>query len=179
MKNSKINIDIDDKIINYMIENNINNINNINSENIDLIKKIVYLLLEDQKLDKAVNEICVSIQSVTEDEIKNINREYRNIDKSTDVLSFPIFEKEELDEIINQDIESKKIQELELGDIIICLDVVKRQSIEYDTGLKREMLYMITHGMCHLLGFDHIEEEEKIEMRNLEEKILNKLGVVK
>lgn len=176
MKSAKINIDIDDKIIKILSENNLNK---TNTENFDLINKLVFLLLEEQKIERAVNEISVSIQSATEDEIKNINKEYRNIDKITDVLSFPIFEKEELDEIINQNVESKKIQELELGDIIICLDVVKKQAIEYNTGIKREMLYMITHGMCHLLGFDHIEDEEKIKMRNLEEKILNKLGVVK
>ena len=73
--------------------------------------------------------------------------------------------------------ESKKVKELELGDIIICIDVLQEHAIEYQTGILREMLYMITHGVCHLIGYDHEIEEEKKEMRTLEEKILNKIGV--
>ena len=79
--------------------------------------------------------------------------------------------------MISQNDEDKKIRELELGDIIICLDVVEEHSKEYGTGLLREILYMITHGVSHLLGFDHIEENDKVEMRAFEEKILGKLGV--
>lgn len=143
----------------------------------NLIYEIVYLLLEEQKLK--INNIYLTIQSVSKEEIKNLNKEYRGIDKTTDVLSFPIFEKEELENIACEKNIEKKIKELELGDIFICLDIVSIQSIEYNTGLKRELLYMITHGVCHLLGFDHIQEEEKIVMRALEEKILNKIGVGK
>ena len=72
-----------------------------------------------------------------------------------------------------------KLKELELGDIILCLDVVEKQSIEYETGILRETLYMITHGVCHLVGYDHIEDDEKIEMRAMEEKILGAIGVEK
>ena len=71
----------------------------------------------------------------------------------------------------------KMLKEIELGDIILCLDVVKEQSIEYNTGILRETLYMITHGVCHLMGYDHMVEDEKKEMRALEEKILSKIGV--
>ena len=71
----------------------------------------------------------------------------------------------------------KKIKHIELGDIILCLDVVEEQSIEYGTGFLREILYMITHGMCHLVGYDHIEPEDKKEMRTKEEKILKRIGV--
>ena len=73
--------------------------------------------------------------------------------------------------------DEKKVRELELGDIIICVDILEEHAIEYKTGILREMLYMITHGVCHLLGYDHEVEEEKKEMRALEEKILNKIGV--
>lgn len=105
------------------------------------INKIVEVALEQ---DNIINkEIYVSIGCVSINEIKKLNEEYRDVDKETDVLSFPIFTKEEL---INT-----KFDQIELGDIVICLDVVKDQSIEYGTGMKRELLYMITHGICHLL----------------------------
>ena len=73
--------------------------------------------------------------------------------------------------------DNKKVKELELGDIIICIDVLQEHAEEYGTGILREMLYMITHGVCHLLGYDHMIEDEKKEMRALEEKILEKIGV--
>lgn len=143
----------------------------------DYIKKIVESAVEIESLN--LNEICVSISSATKEEIKNINNKYRGIDRITDVLSFPIFSKEELDDIRKQKDSNKKIKSLELGDIIICLDVVKVQAIEYETGLKRELLYMITHGICHLLGYDHIVTEDKEKMRKIEEEILGKIGVKK
>lgn len=62
--------------------------------------------------------------------------------------------------------------ETSIGDIVLCMDVIKRHAVEYNTGFNREMLYMIVHGICHLLGYDHEIEEEKKEMRTLEEKIL-------
>lgn len=107
----------------------------------EYINKIVEVAL---KQDNIINkEIYVSIGCASIDEIRELNKEYRNVDKSTDVLSFPIFTKEEL--------ENTKFDQIELGDIVICLDFVRDQSIEYGTGMKRELLYMITHGICHLL----------------------------
>jgi len=105
------------------------------------INKIIEIALEQDNIKN--KDIYVSIECVSKSKIRQLNKEYRNVDKETDVLSFPIFTKEELINI--------KFDQIELGDIVICLDVVRRQSIEYDTGMKRELLYMITHGICHLL----------------------------
>ena len=132
----------------------------------DKIQKIVNYAIKEEQLDN--KNIYVSIEAVSKEEIKNINKKYRNIDKETDVLSFPIFEKIELDEI-----KKSNISEVELGDIFLCIDVIKKQAVEYETGFKRELLYMITHGMFHLLGYDHIDELDKKIMRIKEEKILN------
>lgn len=143
-----IDINIDDKIEQY-------------TEDIYNIAKIA--------LEKINKNIYFSIRCMTKSEIKKINKEYRNIDKYTDVLSFPIF-------ILNE-IENIKMPEIELGDIFLCLEVIEEQSREYSTGFKRELLYMITHGLCHLLGYDHESQEEKIVMREKEEYILNKIGV--
>lgn len=180
-KYEKIELEIDDEIINNMNENTENDDKNDvvlkNDKNLKLIEKIIFLVLNEQGVYENTEKIYLSIQSVSSEEIKQINKEYRGVDNSTDVLSFPIFEREEIINIANEKIINKKIKEIEIGDIIICIDVVKKQAIEFETGIKREMLYMITHGVCHLLGFDHIDENDKIKMRALEEKVLNEVGV--
>lgn len=112
--------------------------------------------------------VYIGIGVVTEDEIKEINNEYRKVDAPTDVLSFPIFSREELTKMK----EDKCDTEMSIGDIVLCMDVIERHAVEYGTGFNREMLYMIVHGICHLLGYDHEIAEEKKEMRILEEKIL-------
>ncbi|MCI9366275.1 MAG: rRNA maturation RNase YbeY [Clostridia bacterium] len=114
-------------------------------------------------------QIYVSIILTNEEEIQKINKEYRNIDKATDVLSFPMFEA--------QEIENAKEKKEVLGDIIVCIPVIKRQAIEYEHSEKREFAYMLVHGFYHLMGYDHIEEEDKKKMRAKEDVILNKLGL--
>lgn len=163
---SKINIDLDQRIIDFVEEKT-----NEKVELNDIIYKIVENVLSEQNI--CIDIVDVSIQSMSCEEIREINNKYRNIDRATDVLSFPIFT---MDELKNLD---KGIKEIELGDIILCLDVIEKQSIEYGTGIVREILYMITHGMCHLTGHDHEIEEEKNIMRALEEKVLGKVGVGK
>lgn len=163
---SKINIDLDQRIIDFVEEKT-----NEKVELNDIIYKIVENVLSEQNI--CMDIVDVSIQSMSCEEIREINNKYRNIDRATDVLSFPIFT---MDELKNLD---KGIKEIELGDIILCLDVIEKQSIEYGTGIVREILYMITHGMCHLTGHDHEIEEEKNIMRALEEKVLSKVGVGK
>lgn len=125
-----VHINLDDEIVKVSED--------INKDTIDRILEIA--LEQDGIINK---EVVISIEAASKDEIKELNKEYRNVDRETDVLSFPIFTKEEL--------VSTKFNHVELGDIVICLDVVKEQSIEYGTGMKRELLYMITHGICHLL----------------------------
>lgn len=129
-----LHLNIDEQILNEAAGIDIKDMKNS-------IEQIINIALEqDNILEK---DIYVSIESASKSEIKALNKEYRNVDKETDVLSFPIFTKEEL--------KDTKFKQIELGDIIICLDVVRNQSIEYNTGMKRELLYMITHGVCHLL----------------------------
>lgn len=168
----QIKIDLDQRIIEFMSQKA--------EEKLDLeekIEKIVRFVLEEQKIMIEDAKIHVSIQSATCEEIQEINREYRNIDRATDVLSFPIFSREEIQEIIEKKGIYHTLKEMELGDIIICLEVVEKQAKEYETGILREMLYMITHGMCHLTGHDHEILEEKLKMRELEELVLKKVGV--
>ena len=108
--------------------------------------------------------------------IQTINNCQRNINAPTDVLSFPMFEKEELENKINsQDFEHEDV----LGDIVISIDRVKEQAKEYGHSFEREFAYMIVHGFYHLMGYDHIKEEDKAIMRPKEEKVLNKLGITR
>ncbi len=171
MDKIKVEVNTDSKILDYVKSK-------IQLKEIDLLEKIneiVKYVLNEKKI--IVDKVSVYISREDEIGIKRLNKEYRNIDKSTDVLSFPIFEKEELESISKQQDKNKIIKELELGDIILCMEIIEKQSIEYGTGILRETLYMITHGICHLVGYDHIEEEDKKVMRNLEKKVLSAIGV--
>ncbi len=137
-----------------------------------IIEKVIRKCYETENLDKSKLYISVTLTNPTN--IKNINKQYRNIDKETDVLSFPMFEKEELsNKIKNRDYENEDI----LGDIIISIQKVEQQAIEYGHSFERELSYMIVHGFYHLMGEDHIEEKDKIIMREKEEKVLNSLDI--
>lgn len=139
-----------------------------NIEQEELINEIIDLCFKEEKLtDKT---IYINIILTTPENIKKINQQYRKIDKETDVLSFPMFEKNEISQI------NPKIEEV-LGDIIISVERVEQQAVEYGHSFKRELAYMVVHGFYHLMGYDHIEEVDKKEMRQKEENILNKLNI--
>ncbi len=140
----------------------------------ETIKKVVQKCFEEEGLTNS--KLIMTITLTTPEEIRKINFKYRNIDKETDVLSFPMFEKEELeDKIKNKDFTYEDI----LGDIIISIEKVKEQAKEYEHSFERELSYMLVHGFYHLMGYDHIEEEDKKLMRPKEEKILNDLEITR
>ena len=165
----RINIDF---YTDYEKEDKIKKYDEFLNEYKEKINKIVLEALILNRID--IKNIYLGIGIVTPERIHNLNKEFREVDKVTDVLSFPMFEKEELKNIAlgNQD------EEVPIGDIVICMEVIEKQSIEYNTGFDREMLYMVTHGICHLLGYDHIESNDKIEMRKMEEEILSRIGEI-
>ena len=142
-------------------------------ENAEYEKHIKYIINEcfkEEKLDK--KNIYINIVLTTPDNIRKINREQRGIDKPTDVLSFPMFEKDEISKILDNQFDV-------LGDIVISIDKVKEQAIEYNHSFERELSYMVVHGFYHLLGYDHMEEQDKLKMREREENILNKLKILR
>ena len=140
----------------------------------ETIKKVIYECFNEEKL--LDSKLIITITLTTPEEIRKINKKYRKIDKETDVLSFPMFEKEELEEKIkNKDF----LYEDVLGDIIISIDKVKEQAEEYGHSFERELSYMVVHGFYHLMGYDHIEEQDKKIMRPKEEKILNNLKITR
>ncbi len=147
-------------------------------ENEKYEQKIVEVLnkcFEEEKLEKL--NLYISVTLTTPEEIRKLNAEYRNIDKETDVLSFPMFEKSEIDEIVKKQIKSP-VEET-IGDIVISIQRVQEQAVEYGHSFERELSYMLVHGFYHLMGYDHIEEEDKKRMRPKEEKILNELKILR
>ncbi len=142
---------------------------------INLIKKVISRCFKEEKLDGL--NIYISITLTTKEQIKKLNKQYRNIDKETDVLSFPMFEKNEIDKII-KDRQKQPILEV-LGDIVISTQQVSEQAIEYGHSFERELSYMIVHGFYHLMGYDHIKEDDKNVMRPKEEKILQELKITR
>lgn len=111
-------------------------------------------------------EMEVSLTFVSGGEIRQLNRDYRGIDKVTDVLSFPQYE--DLNEL-------PKEGEIPLGDVVICGEQAKAQAEEFGHSLEREMVYLFIHSVCHLLGYDHMEEEDRQRMRQKEERIMKQL----
>ena len=145
-----------------------------NQEYEETIKKVIEKCYKEENLLES--KLIITITLTNNENIKIINKEYRNIDRATDVLSFPMFEKEELDKKIrNKDFLHEDI----LGDIIISVEKVREQAEEYGHSFERELSYMVVHGFYHLMGYDHMEEEEKVEMRKKEDKILNDLKITR
>lgn len=139
-----------------------------------IVKKVLDKCFEEEGL--LDSKLIMTITFTTPEEIKKINKKYRKIDKATDVLSFPMFEKDELDEKIKRgDFPYEDV----LGDVIISIEKVREQAEEYGHSFERELSYMLVHGFYHLMGYDHIEEEDKKIMRPKEEKILNELKITR
>lgn len=155
-----------------MIEVNYNKIDELLEEE-KLIKKVVKGVLEEENV---LIEVDVYITLTNNEEIHKINKEYRNVDRPTDVLSFPMYEREEIKSLKNG--VDDKIEKI-LGDIIISVEKVREQANEYGHSFERELAYLVTHGMLHLLGYDHMIEEEKVVMRKREEEILGTLNITR
>ena len=112
-------------------------------------------------------EPIVSVSLVDKDLIHNINRDYRHIDKETDVISFAFLDNEDREAIL------KSGSDVVLGDIYICIDVAKEHAVEYGHPLDRELRFLFIHGLLHLLGYDHMKKEDEEVMFPLQEKILS------
>lgn len=128
------------------------------------------------------DKLSIELDFVSEEEIRALNREYRGIDKVTDVLSFPY-----LDGIKGKVIEAKDFpddfdEETEstlIGSVCICLKRAEEQAAEYGHGVKREVCFLALHGFLHCFGYDHIEKADEIEMFSLADEIMNQLNIVR
>ncbi len=142
----------------------------------DLIKKCA---LTSLKYMEFRNDVEISVVLTDNDGIKDLNNIHRNIDKATDVLSFPMFEYDENGEIIEDYAEFNEMNELCLGDIVISLERAYEQAEEYGHSFEREVGFLCVHSMLHLLGYDHMTPEEEEEMFGYQRDILDEIGLTR
>lgn len=153
----------------------------------------------NEDLVNTINEVCekslmaeemnipyqISLLFVDNEEIRSINKETRGIDKATDVLSFPMLDypKDKVFKDVYKNIKFNEIyldgDELVLGDMVLSLEMAREQSLEYNHSFNREVCYLVVHSILHLLGYDHMEDEEKKIMRKREEEILESLNITR
>lgn len=144
----------------------------------DIIKKVVDGALD---MEECPYECEVSVTIVDSEEIRSINKEFRGIDSATDVLSFPMAEYpapaefdclEECDDCFNPE-----TGELLLGDIILSAEKILEQAEKYGHSVVRELAFLTAHSMLHLMGYDHMEEEERIIMEDKQRELMTLLGI--
>ena len=136
---------------------------NYKIENLDTLNNYLNFLVKKRNLEDAIFNIIF----VTSEKIHEINKEYRNVDRVTDVISFA------LEDSIEGYVEEIRM----LGDIYICVEKMKEQAERYNHSVLREMCFLTTHGLLHLLGYDHMEEDDEKVMFSLQEELLNEYGI--
>ena len=130
------------------------------------IEEAAKACLEMEGVDENLAEI--SLTFVDMEEIQQLNREYRDTDSVTDVLSFPQFESKD---------EFPETGEIIMGDVVICTEKAMLQAEEFGHSPEREIIYLFTHSLLHLMGYDHMEEDEKRIMRQKEEAVMNRIDL--
>ena len=154
----------------------------VNEELINIINEVCEQSLKAEEMNVPYQ---ISLLFVDNEEIREINRDTRGIDKATDVLSFPMLDypQNKVFKEVYKDTKFNEIyldgDELVLGDMVLSLERAKEQSIEYNHSFNREVCYLVVHSILHLLGYDHMEDEEKKVMRKREEEILGKLNITR
>lgn len=148
----------------------------LNDEESVIAQKVVNEVLRIKGI--SLEEVDIDITIVDDETIRELNRDNRGIDKVTDVLTFPNVDIELPFNLGNYDEYdlNPETGALNLGEIIIARNVMVVNASEYGHSATRECAFLVTHGMLHLLGYDHIEEADRMEMRRNEEEVLNNLG---
>lgn len=141
----------------------------VSSDYVDLLQRLIIFTAEKEGISK---EAEVSINFVHDKEIQELNRNYRQKDMPTDVISFAMQESVEGEiDIIGEDIP------LTLGDIVISVDKATEQAAEYDHSFDRELAFLTLHGFLHLLGYDHMSKDQEKKMFAKQEEILGEFGI--
>ena len=140
----------------------------VSQEILDTMMKAAEICIEAENIDVDRSEISVTF--VDMDEIHQLNRDYREVDSPTDVLSFPQFD--DLNDLPEEG-------EIALGDVVICKEKAEEQAEEFGHSFEREIIYLFVHSVLHLLGYDHMDEDEKKIMRRREEAVMTELGITR
>ena len=139
----------------------------------DEFEKLIENCTREALIEEEMNEDAeVSVTLVDNARIRELNSEYRDIDRETDVLSFPMGDEDGFE--VDPDTDA-----VLLGDIVLSLEKAQAQAEEYGHSFKREVAFLITHSLFHLLGYDHMTPEEEAEMFAKQEKVLEKLGITR
>lgn len=136
----------------------------------ELYEKIEDIVEEVLDYEGYSDDYDISISFVDNKEIQELNKQFRGVDRATDVLSFPM---------LSDEFEDVEYEEMSLGDIVVSLERALEQSIEYGHSFEREVCFLVCHSMFHLLGYDHDTEENTREMREKEEAVLTKLNITR
>ena len=136
----------------------------------ELYEKIEAIVEEVLDYEGYSDDYDISISFVDNKEIHELNKQFRGVDRATDVLSFPM---------LSDEFEDVEYEEMSLGDIVVSLERALEQSIEYGHSFEREVCFLVCHSMFHLLGYDHDTEEHTREMREKEEAVLTKLNITR
>lgn len=156
-----------------MLEIDINDNNNLVSEG---IHQLVFEVLQfTAKEERITPQAEISVTFMSDEEIQEVNYEYRGIDAPTDVISFAL--EEELENEVS--IIATADMPIILGDIIISVDTAKRQAAEYNHSVKREIGFLVVHGLLHLLGYDHMNEADEVIMFSRQKELLHAFGLAK
>lgn len=142
--------------------------NSISSDRIHLLEEFIQYIGKKEQISENKE---LSITFVNDEEIRAINKAYRQKDEPTDVISFALLETDE-DEVIIKD----KNLPVMLGDIIISVDKIKQQSISYGHSFKRELGFLVAHGLLHLLGYNHLTKSDEMEMFQKQNDYLKEFG---
>lgn len=133
------------------------------TEECEKLKEFLVQVAKDEKLDNIIYNVII----INNEKIREINREYRNIDRETDVISFALEDEKSFN---RTDIRI-------LGDIYISIDKARSQSLEYGHSFKRELYFLAVHGFLHLLGYDHMKKEDEDVMFKKQEEVLSRYGI--
>ena len=136
----------------------------------ELYEKIEDIVEEVLDYEGYSDDYDISISFVDNKEIHELNKQFRGVDRATDVLSFPM---------LSDEFEDVEYEEMSLGDIVVSLERALEQSIEYGHSFEREVCFLVCHSMFHLLGYDHDTEENTREMIEKEEAVLTKLNITR
>lgn len=137
-------------------------IDNYGYKNYEYLNDVCDYMIKRFNLNKSIFDIIF----IDDEEMHKMNKEYRGIDRTTDVLSFALNDNKHINPILNS-----------LGDIFISIPKMKSQAIEYGHSEKRELSFLVVHGILHLLGYDHMNESDEIIMFGLQKDILDELNI--
>lgn len=155
---------------------------NFFEQNTEIYKQVERVIEKALEVEKVPYSAEISLTVVDKEEIREINSAHREIDKATDVLSFPQIEPMENGYIDWENLETTlymnlDTQDIMLGDIVLCEEVAREQAESYNHLLEREVCFLVAHSMLHLLGYDHMTPEEEKIMIEKQNEILDALGI--